>query len=324
MIARLKEQGGFTLIEVLIASSLMIVVLSATLTVFDQFVSTSNRNTQQNSAQDTARTAIDQLARQLRNLALPTPASPNSIDLASPTDIVFKTADPGRRRVRYCLQTSAPYSTSNGALWLETQTGSVGGADPALPSTATCPVAPASGGWATQKLVASNVTNLNGSSRPIFQYNADPSTSAKITEVHIALFVDVDPNHPPAETRISTGVFLRNQNQPPTASFTISTAGSNRFLLNAANSSDPEGRTLSYFWYRGSNPSFTNATSSGTCNASDSCIDTGVLSDYSLPNGVTGSQTFWLLVKDPGGLISTASATCSASGSSYNCPAQGS
>src|SRR4051812_49781125 len=130
----------------------MIIVLGATLTVFEQFVTTSDRNTKQNDAQDTARFAIDQVARQLRNLALPTPQSPNSIGSASGNDLVFKTADPGRRRVRYCLQTTAPYSTSNGALWLETQTGVAGGGPPpAHPARAAhSPAAPPPGGGGTR------------------------------------------------------------------------------------------------------------------------------------------------------------------------------
>lgn len=319
MITRLKGERGFTLVEVLMASTLMIIVLAATLTVFEQFVTTSTRNTKQNDAQDVARTTIDQVARQLRNLALPTPQSPNSIDIASSTDLVFKTADPGRRRVRYCLQTTSPYSTSNGALWLETQTGAAGGADPALPSTATCPVTPAAGGWSSQRLVASNVTNLNGGSRPIFQFNAPTTTSSKITEVHVALFVDVDPLRPPAEARISTGVFLRNQNQAPLADFTITPAGNGRFLMNGANSTDPEGRTLAYYWYRGGSPSFTNAVTSGTCNAADSCINAGIINDYTLPTGTTSQQVFTLLVKDPGGLTSTAQTTCTLANSVWGC-----
>jgi type II secretory pathway pseudopilin PulG len=322
MIARLRDQRGFSLVELLLASSLMIVVLGATLTVFEQFITTSTRNTKQNDAQDTARFGIDQVARQLRNLALPTPQSPNSIDVASSYDLVFKTADPGRRRVRYCLQTSSPYSTSNGALWLETQTGVAGGADPALTAamTASCPAATGAGSWGTQRLVAANVTNRNGADRPIFQFNAPTSTSPKITEVHAALFVDVDPVRPPAETRISTGVFLRNQNQAPGASFTISSGGPGRFLMNAANSTDPEGRTLSYFWYRGASPSFTNAVATGACNASDGCIGAGVINDYTLPGGASGSQLFTLLVKDPGGLTSTASSSCDAAGTTCSTP----
>jgi type II secretory pathway pseudopilin PulG len=304
---------------VLLASSLMIVVLAATLTVFEQFVQTSNRNTKQNDAQDIARNTIDQVSRQLRNLALPTPQNPNSIDVASSYDMVFKTADPGRRRVRYCLQTSSPYSTSNGVLWLETQTGSAGGADPPLPSTATCPVAPASGGWTSEKAVATNVTNLNGASRPIFQFNADTATPSKITEVHVALFVDVDPTRPPAETRISSGVFLRNQNQAPDAQFSITPAGQGRFLMNAANSTDPEGRTLAYYWYRGSSPSYTNAIANGNCLSADSCVNAGIINDYTLPPNTTSQQTFTLLVKDPGGLTATAQTTCTLQSSVWSC-----
>ncbi len=142
--------------------------------------------------------------------------------------------------------------------------------------------------------------------------------------MHIQLFVDVDPTQPPAETRISSGVFLRNQNQAPSAAFSITTAGTRRFLMNAANSSDPEGRTLAYYWFLGTSPSYTNVIASGTCNASDECINTGVLNDYSLPATASGSQVFTLLVKDPGGLTSTSTATCTQSGSTWNCPAQGS
>jgi type II secretory pathway pseudopilin PulG len=325
MMDRLRSERGFTLAELLIASTLMIVVLGATLTVLDQFVQTSSRNTRQNDAQDSARFTIDQLARQLRNLALPTPQSPNSIDLATPYDLVFKTADPGRRRVRYCLQTSGPYSTSSGALWVQTQTGSVGGADPAVPSTASCPAATGGGGWATAKLVADHVTNRNGADRPLFEFNADPATPSKITGVHTAVFIDVDPNRAPSETRISTGVFLRNQNQAPSAGFTIASGGatSRHFVMNAANSTDPEGRTLAYFWFLGASPSFTNAINSGACNTADGCITSGILNDYTVPAGVTTSQTFTLLVKDPGGLTATASATCSQSGGSWSCTTPG-
>jgi type II secretory pathway pseudopilin PulG len=321
MITRLRNESGFTLMEVLLASSLMIVVLAATLTVFEQFVTTSDRNTRQNDAQDVARNTIDQVTRQLRNLALPTPQSPNSIDSASGWDLVFKTADPGRRRVRYCLQTSSPYSTSNGALWLETQTGSAGGADPPVPPTGTCPVAPAAGGWSTRRLVASNVTNLNGgASRPIFEFNAPTSTPSKITEVHVSLFVDVDPTRPPAETRISSGVFLRNQNQAPAATFTITPAGQGRFLMNAANSSDPEGRTLAYYWYRGTSPSYTNVLTSGTCLSSDGCINSGIINDYTLqPSNTTSDQLFTLLVRDPGGLTSTSQTTCRFQSGAWSC-----
>jgi prepilin-type N-terminal cleavage/methylation domain-containing protein len=313
MSRRLRTESGFTLMEVLIASSLMLVVLGATLTVFEQFVQVGNRNTQQNDAQDKARFAIDAVTRQLRNLALPTPASPNSIDQAGSYDLVFKTADPGRRRVRYCLQTTAPYSTSNGVLWLQTQTGLAGAADPPSPSTSSCPAPLTSGGWSAQTVVASNVTNRNNADRPIFQYNAPTSTTSKITEIHVALFVDSDPIRSPAESKISSGVFLRNQNQAPVGAFSWTPGGSRRFLFNAAGVTDPEGRTLSYFWFLGTAPSYANALSSGTCASADGCLGTGVVLDYTVPTSATGTQTFTLLAVDPGGLTHTVSTNCNPS-----------
>jgi len=93
--------------------------------------------------------------------------------------------------------------------------------------------------------------------------------------------------------------------------------------MNAANSTDPEGRTLAYFWFLGSSPSFANAVSSSACNAADGCIASGILNDYTVPTGVTASQTFTLLVKDPGGLTATQSSTCSQSGGSWTCTTPG-
>jgi hypothetical protein len=84
--------------------------------------------------------------------------------------------------------------------------------------------------------------------------------------------------------------------------------------MNAATSSDPEGRTLGYFWYLGSNPSFTNALATGACNASDGCIGAGVIEDYTLSASATGNQLFTLLVRDPGGLTATFDYNCNATG----------
>jgi hypothetical protein len=45
-----------------------------------------------------------------------------------------------------------------------------------------------------------------------------------------------------------------------------------------------------------------------------------VINDYTLPTGTTGNQVFTLLVKDPGGLTSTASSTCAPAGASCSTP----
>jgi prepilin-type N-terminal cleavage/methylation domain-containing protein len=311
---RVREQGGFTLIEMLIASTLMLIVLGASLTGLEQFANTNRVNNEQNDAQETARDSIDKLALQLRNLALPTTLSPNSIDLASSYDLIFKTAEPGRRRVRYCLKTDAPASPGTGLLYEQTQAAAgVGSADPPVPSTATCPVTPASGGWATATVVADHVVNkVSGKDRPVFFFNAPGTQLNKITKVRSDLFIDLDSNRRPAETRISTGIFLRNQNQGPTASFTAAPGGTGtrRFLMNGSDSTDPEGRTLGFFWFIGASPNLAD-TSNCTSAQAAGCIGVGVTLDYTVPTSAgSGSQTFTLLVKDPGGLTASSRWSC--------------
>jgi type II secretory pathway pseudopilin PulG len=309
----LGEERGFTLIELLLAATLMIIVLGATLTSIEGFWKTNKVNNDQNDAQDIARTAIDRLAQQLRNLALPTPTSPNSIDKASSYDLVFKTAEPSRRRVRYCLRTDAPESPGNGSLYMQTQAGAgAGTGDPAVPSTTSCPGPTGSGGWATATVVADQVVNtVNGKDRPVFSFNAPTSELPKITLLRSDLFVDVDPDRRPLESRISTGVYLRNQNQVPTASFSVASGGTGtrRFLLNGSGSTDPEGRTLFYAWFSGGNPDLADAT----CSSTDAlgCIGRAVTLDYTFPASAgNGTQTFTLLVRDPGGLTATSKWTC--------------
>ena len=309
----LDEERGFTLIELLLAATLMIIVLAATLTSIEGFWRTNKINNDQNDAQDVARTGIDRLAQQLRNLALPTSTSPNSIDLASSYDLVFKTAEPTRRRVRYCLKTDAPQSPGNGLLYMQTQAGGgAGTADPPVPSTASCPGPTGSDGWASSTVVAHKVVNrVNGKDRPVFYFNAPTSQLPKITLLRSDLFVDVDPDRRPLESRISTGVYLRNQNQVPTASFSVASGGTGtrRFILNASGSTDPEGRTLAHTWFSGESPDLTDTT----CALTDAlgCIGRGVTLDYTFPASAgSGTQTFTLLVKDPGGLTATSRWTC--------------
>jgi type II secretory pathway pseudopilin PulG len=310
-----RQERGFTLIELLLVATLMIIVLGATLTSIEGFWKTNKINNEQNDAQDIARTAIDRLAQQLRNLALPTPTSPNSIDKATSYDIVFKTAEPSRRRVRYCLKTDSPQSLDSGLLYMQTQAeAGAGTADPPVPPTTSCPAPPSSGGWAKTTVVADHIVNkVNGKDRPIFYFNAptSPADLPKITLLRSDLFVDVNPDHRPLESRISTGVFLRNQNQLPAASFTVASGGTGtrRFLLNGSGSVDPEGRMLRFSWFSGASPNLADTS----CSLTDAlgCIGRGVTLDYTFPASAgNGIQTFTLLVKDAGGLTATSKWTC--------------
>ena len=114
--SRMHKEDGFTIVEVLIVSVLMLIVLGATLTTFESFQQSVSTNQKQNEAQDTARNAIDLMLRDLRNLASPTTDEPLALDLNEAQQIIFQSE--GRlkpldsfnaantTRVRYCLSTS--------------------------------------------------------------------------------------------------------------------------------------------------------------------------------------------------------------------------
>lgn len=280
------DQGGWTLIELMIGAALMLVVLGASLSVFEAFVRNTVHNASQNDAQQAARATTMQLARQLRNLAGPTEGQPQAFDTIGPYDLVFQTVNPtgptvgqnysNVERIRYCLDSSSP-----GKVWMQTQTWTSLSA-PAMPSTSTCP----SSAWANQQVVASYVTNnYAGQSRPVFAFNSSDPT--KVTEVRTDLYVDTDPGKLASETHLQTGVFLRNQNQPPVANLQATPGNQGHVILNGSASADPEGKLLAYSW-------LDNGTK---------LKSTSPVWDYQTTSGV---HTIELDVRDPAGLIGTA------------------
>ena len=245
------ERGEITLVQLLVAMSMMLVILVATLTVFTGAEKLNSEANFRSDAQDQARAGLDAMAAQLRNLASPTPDQPQAVDAAGPTNLVFQTVDANGpnsglnaanvMRMRYCLGGTA----SNGTLYRQEQRWTTS-ATPAAPATSTCPSS--DGGWRVTKTVVTHVTNLrNGLNRPVFTYNATAATD--ISEIHAQLFVDSNPTSGPPETVLSTGVFLRNQNRRPTASFVADTSVPGKIILNGADSNDPEGDPLQYVWY---------------------------------------------------------------------------
>jgi type II secretory pathway pseudopilin PulG len=282
---RAYDQTGVTLIELLVVAALLIVVLSATFAVFNGFGNAASTNFAQNQAQGAARTAVDRMARELRNTS--SPGLPNSpVERAASDDLVFQTVDPSGpsggsnsrsvARVRYCLDSSSK-------LWKQVQTWTTA-TPPGLPTAAACP----NSSYGTQAAVIDYVVNKAGAqNRPAFGYDA--STPAQVTEVTVELYTDTSLTRPPSEQRLSTTVFLRNENRPPTASFTATVIGSKHVLLNASTSSDTDGDDLTYTWYDGATQ-----------------IGTGVLFDYAA--GTTGNHDFSVQVTDPAGLT-TSSAT---------------
>ena len=289
------------LIELLLAAALMMVVLSATLVSLTTFERTSRINELQNDNQEGIRAAVDQLSRELRNHAVATQQAPQGIVTLTGYDMVFQTVAPTKpastsndqniERVRYCLDTS---DLRNEKLWAQEQTWT-SATPPAVPSTASCPD-PA---WGNQRFIADRITSRFDAStpstprnRPIFTANS--ATIGQITRIDLTLFLDTTPGggpvNAPDETRIDSGIFLRNQNQPPVAAFTSSVTGSRHIVLNASGSSDPENQSLTYTWKDGS----TTIAGGGQTN------------DYPT---TSGSHTITLTVQDPGGLATSTSAT---------------
>ena len=292
--ARLRDERGMTLAEMLVATTVMLAVVGATLAVFGTLESTARVNQVQNEAQDRARTVIDTLARELRNLASPTPQQPEAVEKATGYDLVFQTVDPvgpntganapNVRRVRYCLDSTT--RKDGNELWVQTQTWTTAAIPPA-PSTALCPD-PA---WPTKRIVTPHVANkVRGSNAGVFRYNA--SSPAAITAIQLILWIDVDSTAKPGASRLASGVFLRNQNRRPVAGFTATPAGSNNHVvLNGWSSQDPEGDTLTYTWY---------------ADGVEICQGAGVVCDYTA--SAPGPHTFTLKVTDSGGLEHTAEA----------------
>lgn len=249
----IRRQDGFTLIEVLLVCVLFVIVLTATLSTFDRFVSDERESQVRLESVEKARRALDVQVRQLRNLAIRL----NNVEVINSLgddDFVFQTSDPTRTWVRYCLDTSDP---ANAKLWQGQLEVPVGSTTPVSVPSGPCP----GDGWTLKTVVAENVVNrINGAPRPMFEYRcADgtattcrtPGNFAKVIAVNSTLFVDTTPNTGPKEMRVSSGVYLRNQNQRPVANFTFTDSGIRRTILNGSQSSDFEGRTLRYYWFRG-------------------------------------------------------------------------
>ncbi|MEX2196450.1 MAG: PKD domain-containing protein [Thermoleophilaceae bacterium] len=283
MIARLETgERGFTLIETLVAATMMAGVMGATLTTLAEFGETTRRADAQTDAQQEARRAVDALSQELRNLASPTNELPQAVEEATASDLVFLSVGAERPegslntrntvRVRYCLD------AATATLWRQEQ-GWTTAAAPSIPDTTACPTAPTTGGWEAARVAATDARN---DARAVFSFNA--AELVDITEIRMKLWVDPDPARAPGETVLESVAFLRNQNRGPTASFTVAPSGG-QILLNGSGSTDPEGKALEYLWYDNGVPD---------------PVGEGIVFTYSPSEA--GDHSIKLTVEDPAGL----------------------
>jgi prepilin-type N-terminal cleavage/methylation domain-containing protein len=282
--SRLHREGGFTLPELLVGMSLMLIIMGASLSVLDQFRAVSTRTDRRADLNDSVRTTTRLLARSLRNLAA-SPDLPTVVERAGDYDLVFRSVDKPRtdfgsntrnlRRVRYCLDASAP---TRGRIIEQTQRWT-SSTPPAVPGGGACPAT----GWTTQRVVGERVTNrANGANRPLWTFGR--TATGQAASVRLNLFMNGDPKLRTQEVSQTTSVFLRNQNRTPTAVFTAAQAGYRYILLNGSESFDPEGQALEFRW-------FVNGVDVGS----------GIQFSYRAP--AAGTYTLGLEVRDPSGLV---------------------
>jgi prepilin-type N-terminal cleavage/methylation domain-containing protein len=283
MTDRLGEQRGLTLIELMIAASLMLIISAAALTTLDQFVRMGGNSERRLDQQDRVRTAVRSILHEIRDVAA-SPERPTVIEQAGDYDLVFKAVAEGGatgentmhlQRVRFCLAGDRNSAT----IRQQTQSWTTA-TPPAIPSTATCP----SSAWGSSTVVAEDITNRAGSQeRPVFNYRR--TTAGEVQSIAVRLFLDIDPKQEPPEALSETGVFLRNQNRVPEARFTATPAGIGHVLLNASDSVDPEDQPLEVRWYDGTK-----------------AIGRGTIYDYNAKT--RGTHSITLEVTDVGGLVS--------------------
>ncbi len=303
-----RTEDGFTMIELLLVCVISLVIFGATVTAWTGIYRSNRALETQNDNAETARVALDRAARQLRNLANPTVNAITTIDRATDYDFIFQTSDPSKTWVRYCLQTSGDGNTTGKATLWESES-------PTAITTAMRGACPGTG-WAKKTAVVEAVTNqAGGIDRDVFHYEcADPAPAtcpastadyARITNVGMDLWVDVNATDKLKELHVSTGVFLRNQNEAPTARASWTRLAKEQALLNGSGSSDPEERTLEYFWFEDTAPTAAQIAATPCTATPPNVAWQGVTYTKKFDAGTAGqSRTFYLLVRDPGCLTS--------------------
>lgn len=208
MSAPLRAEGGFTLVELVVAMTIMLVLIFAALLALDTFNRGAASTSRQAGAEDASRRAVGRVVAVLRNAGAPAPlagAQPQTVLRALGNDLVVRsTAWPGESGVgasathlaRLCLDESSR------TLWFDgLRAGVSGPSDPggACPSTAS--------GW-THQALATDVVNDAG--EPIFRYGA----TSPVRSVGVSLRLEGGTAQTPRPLVLHSGSALRGALAP--------------------------------------------------------------------------------------------------------------
>jgi len=271
------------LTETLIAILLSSIVLGAATTFLGGVANVNGAVDRHVTSADTARTAMETMAQQLRNAGAPA-GNLRTIYGANTYDVQFYEPSAsanltnnsrGLMWVRYCLDTT---TVTNEKLWMQTNPyDSVSNSVP--PSTSTCP----SSAWATQQRIAqgllnaatsSSVTGCAATTTPLFTQTVD--AQGGVRDLSIRLVAQCEANRTP--TTLASSVQFRNYKASPNV--TVTCTGQNyHAICDASRSTDSDGEALTYKWQIAccSSDSYTSFTESWEAGQTGYSFDHGSL-----------------------------------------------
>ncbi len=194
----LRDEAGFTLVELTATMVLGLLVMFAILTTLDNFSSSASRQTRVTDANSQVRNIMDRVVSDLRQAA--------TVEVALPNDLVYTLPDSATqtRRERICLDGS-------GQLWRASLKFAP---PPASPSASAVAVA-AAGACPTPSSSAVHVTNLrsrNSVTNPIFRYDsATPPNVVRTVGMTFAL--DAGNAHTSDITTLRASAFRRSEGE---------------------------------------------------------------------------------------------------------------